>query len=159
MLKSASGFKLSVKKCLCQRQVTSFTSMKNWSFGARGGNLKVTLFKRNTTQDFLCARGRYLLPTSMDKQSFGARGRYFNLASKGTWDTCFWLQTSRLFLRCLFSKRYNLISKCRSDTWFYQTQDVICLNDQTPISHFAQNLRYLLLAQGSSNAVMYWNVF
>ena len=83
MLQSASCFKQSARKCLCQRPVTSVTSMKNKSFGARGGYLRVTLFKRNTTQDFLCARSRYLLLTSMDKQFFRARGRYLNLASKG----------------------------------------------------------------------------
>ena len=53
------------------------------SFCVRGGCLKVTLLKRNTTHDFLYSRGRYLLPTSMDKQSFGARDRYLNLASTG----------------------------------------------------------------------------
>ena len=81
MLQSASCFKQSARKCLCQRPVTSVTSMKNKSFGARGGYLRVTLFKRNTTQDFFCARSRYLLLTSMDKQSFGARGRYLLLTS------------------------------------------------------------------------------
>ena len=73
---------------LCQRQVTSVASMKNESFGVKGRFLKVALFKGNTTQDFLCTRGSYLLPTIMDRQSVGTKPHdYF-------WDA-------------YFSKRYN----------------------------------------------------
>ena len=150
MLQSASCFQSTARKCLCQRRVTSVTYRKNESFGARGRYLKFTLFKRNATQDFICARGRYLLPTTMDKQyqrqvsQSGLKGKCITreIPASGTKsDAYFW---------DAFSKRYNEISKCRSDTCFSQTQDVICLNDQTPMSHFAQNLRYLLLAQRSS---------
>ena len=109
--------------------------MKNRSFGARGGYIKVTLFMRNTTQDFVCARGRYLLLTSMDRQSFGARGRYVNLASTENVLHMIYLllapNLTPISEMPFFSKRYNWISKCRSDTCFCQRQDVICLNDLT----------------------------
>ena len=135
----------------------SFIIIKNKSFGSRGGYLKVTVFEKNTTQDILFARSRYLQLTPMEKRplvpevviSIGPQRAC--ITHDISIDTCFWQQTSRLFLKCFFfSKRYNWISKCRSDTCLCQTQDVICLNDQTPISHLAQHLGCLLLAPSSS---------